>query len=87
YQVIAVNRNSTGFIHPPEPYLYHPQPLPVPSMPPVQAQNMDVLGPRYVGPSTPTGLRLHELHRWEMLGELTPMHHSTPHLRPIPVDV
>nr|GEV33425.1 hypothetical protein [Tanacetum cinerariifolium] len=47
---------------------------------------MDVLGPRFVGPSAPTGLRLHELHRREMLGELTLRHHSTPHLRPIPVD-
>nr|GEZ66038.1 RNA-directed DNA polymerase, eukaryota, reverse transcriptase zinc-binding domain protein [Tanacetum cinerariifolium] len=47
---------------------------------------MDVLGPRFVGPSAPTGLRLHELHRREMLGELSPRHHSTPHLRPIPVD-
>nr|GEZ53199.1 hypothetical protein [Tanacetum cinerariifolium] len=87
YQVVVVNRNSAGFIHPPGPHLYHPQPLPVPSMPPVQAQNMDVLGPRFVGPSAPTGLRLHELHRREMLDELTPRHHSTPHLRPTLVDV
>nr|GEX57467.1 hypothetical protein [Tanacetum cinerariifolium] len=47
---------------------------------------MDVLGPRFVGPSALTSLRLHELHRQEMLGELTPRHHSTPHMRPIPVD-
>nr|GFC88963.1 hypothetical protein [Tanacetum cinerariifolium] len=87
YQVAAVNRNSAGFIHPPGPHLYHPQPLPVPSMLPVQAQNMDVLGPRFMGPSAPTGLRLHELHQREMIGELTPRHHSTPHLSPIPVDV
>nr|GFA44515.1 hypothetical protein [Tanacetum cinerariifolium] len=48
--------------------------------------NEVVLGPRFVGPSAPTGLRLHELHRREMLSESTPRHHSTP-LRPIPLDV
>ncbi|PWA79557.1 Zinc finger, RING-CH-type [Artemisia annua] len=102
-----------GFIHPPGPHLYHLRPLPVPSMPPVQAQNMDVysqrasvshrhstsaitanyfqngvvLGPRFVGPSEPTSLRLYELHRRVMMSESTSRHHSSPHLRPIPVDV
>lgn len=111
YQVAPVNRNSAGFIHPPGPHIYHPQPLPVQSMPPVQAQNMDVysqiasashrhstsaitansfqngvvLGPRFVGPSAPTGLRLYEIHRREMMSEATSRH--PPHLRPIPVDV
>ncbi|KVH93098.1 Zinc finger, RING/FYVE/PHD-type [Cynara cardunculus var. scolymus] len=43
-------------------------------------------GPRYVGPTPPTGLRVYRPHRREMMVEATARHHGFPHLRVLPED-
>ncbi|KAI3716237.1 hypothetical protein L6452_23439 [Arctium lappa] len=43
-------------------------------------------GPRFVGPTPPTGLRVYRPHRRELMVEATARHHGFPHLRVLPED-
>lgn len=43
-------------------------------------------GPRFVGPTPPTGLRIHRPHRREVMLDSTLRHRSLPHLRVLPED-
>lgn len=44
------------------------------------------VGPRYVGPAPPTGLRIHRPHRRAMMPDATTRHRDVPHLRVVHTD-
>ncbi|KAL7216746.1 hypothetical protein ACSBR1_028641 [Camellia fascicularis] len=44
------------------------------------------VGPRYVGPIPPTGLRIYRPHRRAIIHDATASHHNLPHLRVLPTD-
>nr|XP_043621571.1 probable E3 ubiquitin-protein ligase ZFP1 [Erigeron canadensis] len=69
------------------PFTYmHPPPAPMPPMPVVPLQTGVELVPRFVRPSPPVGVRVHQPHGQELMIESTSRHRSFPHLRVLPED-